>query len=204
MILGRCILMRDESSNVKTKKRFFKPIVIISFTIILGVGIYIYWYAVDPILDFVLGAPHYETTDINVYSSEKYLKFRYGKNFKNYLEEVKPEGEVVSFYYINHYGQDNPVYGRQLDVYALDMKLEEIEYETFRIQMIQDSHEKGSFGDYLIYLSDVIDEDGNQFLFLCNDEKYIVRFIMMTDAPDLKSTIVQTLFMRFINDLEFE
>ena len=197
-----------EKENKKQYSKHYsksKRVIILGCVIItIGVLIFLYWYIVDPFVKFIIGVPYYETTDITIYSSNEYLTFSDGKSFENYLVEVKPEGEIVSFYYKDNYGEDNPVYGRQTDVYALDIKLEETEYESFKVQMIQDSHAKGTIDSYSVYLDNVIDEDGNQFLFSCNDEKHIVRFIMITEQSDLKDALLQQLLYRFAPGLSFE
>lgn len=196
--------MKKENKKQYSKHYSKSKIVMIFGCIIIEIFVLIclYWYIVDPFVDFFIEPPHYETTDISTYSSGKYLTFSDGKSFENYLVEVKPEGEIVSFYHRDNYGEDNPVHGRRPDVYALDIKLEETEYESFKVQMIQDHLESGTIDNYDLYWDDMIDEDGNQFLFFCNDEKHIVRFMMITDAPDLWD--IQSFLYRFAPGLSFE
>ena len=199
-------IMKKENKKQHSQHYSKSKIFIILGCVIIAIFvlIFLYWYIVDPFVDYFVEPPHYETTAMSIYSSGEYLTFSDGKAFENYLVEVKPEGEIVYFYHRDNYGEDNPIHGRQIDLYALDIKLEETVYKSFKVQMIQDCLEQGTIDSYNIYLDDVIDEDGNQFLFLCNDEKYMVRFMMLTDAPDLKDTVMQPFLHRFAYGLSFE
>ena len=184
----------------KTKKYIFLGCAIVAIFVL----IFLYWYIVDPFVDFFIEPPHYETTDMSIYSSGEYLTFKDGKAFENYLAKVKPEGEIVAFYHRDNYGEDNPIHGRQPDVYALDIKLEKTAYKSIKDQIIQDCREKGDYEGYSIHWPNMIDEDGNEFMLFCNDEKFIVRFMMVTDTPDLRYMDMPYFLYRVASGLSFE
>ena len=156
------------------------------FFIVVFLCILLYWWILAPVISrlFISESCIYQGYDY--YINESYLEFEDGKVFKKMLSRfIGPEkGEVVDFYYINNYIEDNPIYGKMCDVYALDVRLQLKDFEFEKVSVINSAVTHQRRGDFVSYALPVSNEKV-MIISFC-DKRNTVRYIMITelDSPN--------------------
>lgn len=153
--------------------------------------------------------PYYHVTDIDFYKEEKYLKHKYGSEFKEYLSsfELLNNGEVVGFYYGDNYKYDSLVYGRIPDIIAVDIKLDDNLYAILKNSETTKEYDHYIFNDsyrYEFYYPNEFSGQHFQTFFALNDQDKIFRGIIITDTEDFEFPSSLTGFMRRWTQITFE
>lgn len=126
--------------------------------------------------------------NITYYTDNTFLEFENGKSFREVLLHFDciDKGEVIDFYYVDNYTEDNPIYGKMCDIYALDVKFARDIYlvEHSKIQKAAETYQ--SRGDFVSYALPHISDDNN-FIIVVSfcDKVNTVRYIMITEAKEV-------------------
>ena len=146
-----------------------------------------YWVFVQPFLCllYIIPIPVYE--GIDYYTTGEYLQFEHGSDLKRLVTSfnLSQDGGAIYFAYIDYSLQANPIYGDIGEIFALDYKVNEKDFD--RIQSHCDAEQqKGRLyrektGDFELYIRNQDFEEVEPVIAINKTEK-IVRFIIRTNA----------------------
>jgi len=182
---------------------------IIRIVVIITIVYLLYMATLQPLVA-ALTIPAIEHTGIELYTENKYLKFRHGEVFQECVEYIPlaNDAEVKSFAYYDSRWRNNFFYGCYPNVYLLDVHAGQ-EYDNIKEFIISNGQDLSHRGEaYLFYwLEEAPGESDDCFMVALYDGSRTVRCILLTnygntisDARDSDST----LFMYYPIDLDVD
>ena len=187
------------SNSEKPKNSRFKPgWIIVSCAIVnLAILLVLYWAVLAPIVAMYF-LPHNRIhTDLALYTQGTYQEYEDAQIFDRFVESVPlpQSAEPVSFYHVDNRREDNPIYGKRSDVFSVDMKLSESDYEKAKTELMQPDDYIGDMGNYALYLSrvDLGCKMGrrNWGVLAFDDANCVVRCIVITRLEEIKGSTPQ-------------
>ena len=178
------------SKSTKTKNSKFKPGWIIA--ICVAVSLIILWVAYWAILAPIVAMyflPHNRIhTDLTLYTQGIYQEYEDAQIFDSFVESVDlpQSAQPVSFYHVDNRREDNPIYGKRSDVFSVDMKLSESDYEKAKTTLIQPDNYMCDKGNYALYLSQVDLGRKNWGVIAFDDTNCVIRCIVVTYLEEVE------------------
>ena len=152
---------------------------------ILGITvlIIIFFWLVHPLLTRFIIPPLSVHRKISQYTSGQYKQYEDGELFANFTESFSliENGEIVAFYHVNHWLQDNPIHGKQCDFFALDVRLAEGEYAQAKALQIECCGKPYIERDFYVWEYGNNEDKNAYFLGFC-DDSCIVKFVLVTET----------------------
>lgn len=190
--------MEKSSVGSKRSKRI-RIILIVLLSVVVFAGMFYFHVAViSPIIHkFYISAKVYR--GLEVYNSEIYLQHEDGQTFKDYFTSLEfwDEGEVADFYFGDNRVHDSPIYGKACDVFGIDIQLDKNKYQEVFSAFVEDGrydrdlehydnpwYANWSSDGYFFLAPDVLDKGKCGFAFAVNEEKCIIRVMMVTEVED--------------------
>ncbi len=163
---------------------------IVIYIVIVGLlaTFLLYWAVFGPIVaKFLL--PHNRIhTDLALYTQGTYQEYEDAQIFDRFVESVHlpQSAEPVSFYHVDNRREDNPIYGKLSDVFSVDMKLSESDYEKAKTTLIQPDNYMCDKGNYALYLSQVDLGRKNWGVIAFDDTNCVIRCIVVTYLKEVE------------------
>lgn len=146
--------------------------------------ILIYWCILAPSVSRLFISDDCIYRGKEYYCKELYLDFENGKDFKSMLSNyrIDSDSEIVDFYYVDNYIEDNPIYGKMCDIYALDVKFSANYYSAFKEEIELSAATYEYIGDFIAYAMPY-NSNLNELLYIISfcDNDNIVRFALITE-----------------------
>ena len=165
---------------------------------VLLVCLVVYWWLFAPWVSTFFRSEDCIYKGLKYYHYDAYLQFEDGNAFREVLTSfgATDKGEPVDFYYVDNYVEDNPLYGKMCDTYALDVYLPAEAYwaEKASIQNSAATWQTiDAFACYALPYGSVLSENVIAVAFC--DQAQIARYIMITEL-DTTDGFYQVFLMR--------
>lgn len=162
-----------------------KAIAILGIAIVSAtVCMFLYWWAFSPVVSRLFISEKCIFQGLKYYQNDAYLQFENGKDFQGILSHfhLPGSGKVIDFYYVDNHVEDNPIYGKMCDIYALDISLPIGEYQDEKNSVITQAVTHQSRGDFVSYaLPKLPETDDIVIVVSFCDKAQVVRYIMITE-----------------------
>ena len=183
--------MFQELSKILCKQKFKILLVILLMLLCLT----IYWIIIDPIASFLYIPKDAEFAGTSYYEDGTYLDLECGELFNQILSRYNAlDQKAVDFYYFDTYFQDNPIYGKSSDLYALEIIVEQDEFIELKDEVSSIAEPYCQIGNHMLYA--MIEPLGGgrdvTIVSFCEKTKTI-RYILITDYGDTVSFCEVTL-----------
>ena len=189
--------MHSDSEKPKKCKFWPKWFIVCAVSINLLIVWVLYWAIVAPYIAVFL-LPHNRIhTDLALYTQGTYQEYEDAQIFDSFLESVHlpQSAEPISFYHVDNRREDNPIYGKRSDVFSVDMKLSESDYEKAKTELMKPDDYIDDMGNYSLYLSrvDLGRKMGrrNWGVIAFDDANCVVRCIVVTRLEKIKDRTPQ-------------
>ena len=157
---------------------------LILFTVVML--LLVYWGVFAPIITrFLINKENYIYQGSELYLQRDYLEFEDGNSFSRVIEYfgVPDEENVIDFYYSDLCVEDNPFYGKQCDVYALDIMLSSDDFQSLKNRVLAANVVSCTISDYTVFaFKDKPTEPGYLVMVAFCDKAHIARYLMITEA----------------------
>jgi len=143
----------------------------------------VFFWLVHPLLTRFIIPPLSVHKKISQYTSGRYKQYEDGEVFSNFTESCSllEKGEIVAFYHVNHWLQDNPIHGKQCDYFALDVQLSQEEYTSAKTAQHENYGKPYRERDYEIWKWSNGNDNNAYFLGFC-DKSYTVKLVLVTET----------------------
>ncbi len=140
-----------------------------------------FFWLVHPLLTRFLIPPLSVHRKVSQYTSGQYKNYEDGEVFAAFTEscELVEKGEIIAFYHVNHWLQDNPIHGKQCDYFALDILLPQAEYSEVKTAQFENAGKPYTEQDYDVWKWSNGEEENAYFLGFC-DESCAVKLVLVT------------------------
>ena len=157
--------------------------------LVLCAYVVIYFLVFAPIVSRFFFSEESIAKGVLYWQEERYLAFDKGRDFRELIEryEVESKGEIVDFYYIDNRVQDNPFYGKVLDIYALDIVTEPSIFYEEKQRMAEKAETSAWMHDYFMYgfFDEAVADDSVVAVAFC-DTTNSIRYMLITDIDELE------------------
>ena len=143
----------------------------------------VFFWLVHPLLTRFVIPPLSVHKRVSQYTSGQYKQYEDGEVFANFTESspLIEKGEIIAFYHVNHWLQDNPIHGKQCDYFALDIQLSQAEYVSEKALQYDNHGKPYNERDYEIWKWSNGEENNAYFLGFC-DESCTVKLVLVTEV----------------------
>ena len=203
-------MMSDQSCrSSECKSQYTWLIVICSVVAGLVATFILYWAVFGPIVaKFFL--PHNRIhTDLALYTQGTYQEYEDAEVFDSFVESVHlpQSAQPISFYHVDNRREDNPFYGKRSDVFSVDMKLSESDYEKAKTALMQPDDYMFDKGNYALYFSRVDLGRENWGVIAFDDANCVIRCIVVTYLQESENRTLAEgvrIVLRNFTNLPFE
>ena len=167
----------------KIKKVLFIGCIVLVVVVIV---LLIYWSVFAPIITrFLINKEYYTYQGSEIYLQGEYLEFEDGDSFSRVIDYfgISDEDCVIDFYYSDLCIEDNPLYGKQCDVYALDIMLSSDDYQSLKNNVMDANVVSCTMYDYTVFaFKEEPTVPGYLVMVAFCDNANVARYIMITEA----------------------
>lgn len=163
-------------------KRKLKVVLVVGILVVTG--LLLYWWMFAPFVSRLFISRDCIHQGLKYYKDNVYLDFENGGDFQRFLLRfgISEETCAEDFYYVDNWVEDNPIYGKMCDIYALDVKYTAEEYTSIKREISAIAENYEFIGDFISYalpydsaLQDLI------FVISFCDKTETIRFSMITE-----------------------
>ncbi|MBQ2384174.1 MAG: hypothetical protein II290_09055 [Oscillospiraceae bacterium] len=160
--------------------------ILLGLLLLVGVLVFVFYWCVHPLITYYMVPAENEHSGISHFEDRSYLEYEGGERFEEVLgaSGYLSYGTVVDFYHMDNRVRDNPIYGKFVDVFAVDIQLESDNYSQCRDEIVDDVAYCCEVFDYELYLYHADPEKNDAFLVAFCDEKQVLRCVLFTDMDD--------------------
>ena len=123
--------------------------------LVVGVLVFCFFWLVHPLLiGFVIPVPASDVhMGVSFFEDGSYLSYEHGARFDEALDAsgYLSCGDVVDFYHVDYRLRDNPIYGKMLDIFSVDIQMSPERYAECS-DMTRERYEYSGIG----YFEDVL------------------------------------------------
>ena len=158
------------------------PSVLAVVFVLLALGV-AHWLVLQPaIATLYIGPDCYEGT--HYVTSGQYTEFDGGAEFAETVQKsgILQLGEVTEFFYFDNRASDNPIYGKQRDIFALSVNMQSnAQYKEKKSALIAGATGPMRTASFAYYYISAIEIPGAVLAF--QDSTRTIRIVYATDAP---------------------
>ena len=179
--------MKKRDPDEVLEKILYWILKILLIPVIFGLFIYL----VHPLLTHFIIPPICVHRRVTQYTSGQYKNYEDGEVFADFTESsgLVEQGEIIAFYHVNHWLQDNPIHGKHCDFFALDLQLSQEDYDAAKASRYEKHGTPYKERDYDLWKWSNGDEENAFFVGFC-DESNTVKLALVTEvnARDFNGT----------------
>ena len=193
---------RGSNGSPKSVKWVFVALgILIGSLLLVGALVYLFFLVVHPLLiGFVIPIPASDVhMGVSYFEDGSYLSYEHGGRFEEALDDsgYLSCGDVVDFYHVDYRLRDNPIYGKMLDIFAVDIQMSPERYAECSDAIIEGYEYCCNMDDYVLYVRSEQSENGYIDLVALCDKASVLRCILLADMepPEHNSFYGDALFM---------